>query len=66
MAFVPGYALTFRRKAMIVRVLIDIESMPREFSTPMFWSEDERSALKGTDIEGTSTTLVARKEALII
>jgi hypothetical protein len=26
--------------------------MPREFSTPMFWSEEERKALKGTDIEG--------------
>lgn len=33
----------------------DVESMPREFSTPMFWSEDERSALKGTDIEGMYT-----------
>lgn len=32
--------------------------MPREFSTPMFWTEDERSALKGTDIEGMPTNLI--------
>lgn len=26
--------------------------MPKEFTTPMFWTEDERAGLKGTDIEG--------------
>lgn len=30
------------------------ESMPKVFTTPMFWTEQEREALKGTDIEGIS------------
>lgn len=32
--------------------------MPRVFTTPMFWTEDERAGLKGTDIEGKSTLML--------
>lgn len=33
--------------------------LPKEFSTPMFWSLDDIKELEGTDIVGKSTTCVA-------